>query len=149
MMSACMVQAEMLLAGRPNGEIDRALIFDPGQLGATDSVDFCGACHSTSWDVRLSGKTGNSTVILPGYRLENSRCWGKGDARLSFGTLLKPQLTVVAQPGYEMGQRAASILLEMLSSDEGVDPSSWEKIITLKAEIRLRNSAVCPEGKSA
>jgi hypothetical protein len=66
MMSACMAQAEMLLAGRPDGEIDRELIFDPGQLGATDSVDFCGACHPTSWDVRLSGKTGNTTVISPG-----------------------------------------------------------------------------------
>ena len=68
---------------------------------------------------------------------------------LSFGSLLKPQLTVVAQPGYEMGQRAASILLEMLSGEEGIDPNSWAKIITLKAEIRLRNSAVCPEGNSA
>lgn len=87
---ASAMQAEMLLAGGPNGEIDRELIIDPGQLGATDSVDFCGACHSTWWDVRLSGKTGNSTVISPGYRLENSRCWGKGDSRLACVTCHDP-----------------------------------------------------------
>jgi hypothetical protein len=40
--------------------------------------------------VRLSGKTGNSTVISPGYRLENSRCWGKGDARLACVTCHDP-----------------------------------------------------------
>jgi cytochrome c553 len=76
------IQAETLLAGGPSGEVDESMIFDPGRLNATDSVDFCGACHSTWWDVRLTGKSGNSTVISPGYRLANSKCWGKGDARL-------------------------------------------------------------------
>jgi Cytochrome c554 and c-prime len=84
------MQAESLVDGGPSGEVDRELIFDPGQLSATDSVDFCGACHSTWWDVRLSGKTGTSTVISPGYRLENSKCWGKGDARLACTTCHDP-----------------------------------------------------------
>jgi LacI family transcriptional regulator len=66
----------------------------------------------------------------------------------SFGTLLKPQLTVVAQPGYEMGQRAAQMLLDMLSEEESGDTHSREEVITLKAEIRIRHSAVRPESNS-
>jgi hypothetical protein len=58
-------------------------IFDPAQLSPTDSVDFCGSCHGTWWDVKLSGVRGVSNVKSQPYRLENSRCWGKGDARLT------------------------------------------------------------------
>lgn len=67
----------------------------------------------------------------------------------SFGTLLKPQLTVVAQPGYEMGKRAARMLLEMLSDEEGGEASSGERVVTLKAEIRIRNSTAHPPAKPA
>jgi len=67
----------------------------------------------------------------------------------SFGTLLKPTLTVVAQPGYQMGQRAAQMLLEMLSEEKDGGPHDWEKVITLKAEIRIRHSATRPEAWSA
>ncbi len=87
---AIAMKAETLVAGVPSGEADQKWIFDPGQLNATNSVDFCGACHSTSWDMRLSGKTGASTVILPGYRLANSKCWGKGDARVTCITCHDP-----------------------------------------------------------
>ncbi len=80
---ATAIKAEILMGGAASSEADQKLIFDPGQLKPADSVDFCGACHSTSWDIRLSGKTGTSTVISPGYRLANSKCWGRGDARLT------------------------------------------------------------------
>src|SRR5438552_3186239 len=59
------------------------LTLNPARLNPIDSVDFCGACHRTSWDVRLGGMTGISTVRFQPYRLEKSRCWGKGDARLT------------------------------------------------------------------
>jgi len=52
-------------------------------LNPVDSVDFCGSCHGTWWDVKLSGVKGVSTVKSQPYRLENSKCWGKGDARLT------------------------------------------------------------------
>jgi len=57
--------------------------FNPAHLSPTDSVDFCGACHSTWWDVKLAGIRGVSNVKAQPYRLENSKCWGKGDARLT------------------------------------------------------------------
>lgn len=58
-------------------------IFNPAQLNPADSVDFCGACHSTWWDTKLSGVKGVSTTRSQPYRLEGSKCWGKSDARLT------------------------------------------------------------------
>lgn len=58
-------------------------IFNPARLAPADSVDFCGACHSTWWDTKLSGVQGVSTTRSQPYRLEESKCWGKGDARLT------------------------------------------------------------------
>ena len=59
------------------------LIFNPARLSPADSVDFCGACHRTSADVRNSFITGIFSLRFPAYRLEESRCWGNGDARLT------------------------------------------------------------------
>jgi hypothetical protein len=59
------------------------LIFNPARLSPADSVDFCGACHRTSADVSLSFITGIFNLRFPAYRLEQSRCWGNGDARLT------------------------------------------------------------------
>jgi Cytochrome c554 and c-prime len=58
-------------------------IFDPGDLLPADAVDFCGACHSSFWDVKLSGGKGASTTRSAPYRLVTSKCWGTGDARLT------------------------------------------------------------------
>jgi hypothetical protein len=58
-------------------------IFNPAKLSPADTVDFCGACHSTWWDVKLSGVKGVSTARSQPYRLEGSKCWGKGDPRLT------------------------------------------------------------------
>jgi len=58
-------------------------IFNSAVLKPADSVDFCGACHGTFWDVKLSGVTGPSTARSQPYRLEQSKCWGTGDARLT------------------------------------------------------------------
>jgi hypothetical protein len=59
------------------------LIFNPARLSPVDSVDFCGACHRTSADVSLSLITGIFNLRFPAYGLEQSRCWGNGDARLT------------------------------------------------------------------
>jgi hypothetical protein len=77
------MQAEILQTGAPSGESGNHLIFNPRTLNAADSVDFCGACHSTSWDVRLSRSTGIATLLSPPYRLQKSKCWTKGDVRLA------------------------------------------------------------------
>ncbi len=57
-------------------------IFNPARLAPPDAVDFCGACHGTWWDVRLAGVIGVANVRMQPYRLEASKCWGQGDARL-------------------------------------------------------------------
>ena len=57
-------------------------IFNPEVLSPADSVDFCGACHGTFWDTRLSGTKGVSTTRSAPYRLVTSKCWGNGDSRL-------------------------------------------------------------------
>ena len=61
----------------------KGTIFNSGALQPADSVDFCGACHGTFWDVKLAGITGPSTSRSQPFRLEQSKCWGQGDARLT------------------------------------------------------------------
>jgi hypothetical protein len=60
-------------------------IFNPKYLDPVSSVDFCGACHRTWEDVVINGFTGIGVynVRFAPYRLENSKCWNKGDARLT------------------------------------------------------------------
>ena len=59
------------------------LIFNPARLKPADSMDFCGACHRTSADVTLNPVSGIFVLRFPAYRLEQSPCWGNGDARLT------------------------------------------------------------------
>jgi len=61
-----------------------ALIFDPEKLSPEESVDFCGACHGSYWDVTLNTAFSSvSRVRFEPYRLEQSKCWNKNDARLT------------------------------------------------------------------
>lgn len=61
----------------------RQAIFDPGSLGPVAQVDFCGACHRTAFDVLETKTKGVEKVRFQPYRLEQSRCWGDGDKRLT------------------------------------------------------------------
>lgn len=69
----------MMKSGMEQGRME---IVNPAHMAPSDSVDFCGACHGTSWDIVLSGSTGLENVRFPAYRLQKSRCWGQGDSRL-------------------------------------------------------------------
>jgi hypothetical protein len=62
-----------------------ASIGNPARLSPIESVDFCGACHRTYQDVVDDGPTriGTLNVRFTPYRLENSRCWKKADARIT------------------------------------------------------------------
>jgi LacI family transcriptional regulator len=62
----------------------------------------------------------------------------------SFGSLLKPELTVVAQPGYQMGSRAAQILLKQLSDAQNGEQHPDQGVVTLTAELRIRSSVGPP-----
>lgn len=57
-------------------------IFNSAKLSPADSVDFCGACHSTWWDIKLTGTVGVANVRANPYRLQSSKCWGNGDRRI-------------------------------------------------------------------
>jgi hypothetical protein len=63
-----------------------------------DSVDFCGACHRTVWDVALTNTRGVANVRFQPYRLEKSRCWGKGDARLTCIACHDPHQPLMRDP---------------------------------------------------
>lgn len=62
----------------------------------------------------------------------------------SLSTLLRPELTVVAQPGYEVGRQSAQTLLGILSES---DHSQKEEspVVTLQAELRIRKSTAAPQ----
>jgi hypothetical protein len=61
----------------------RAAILSPSTLPAADSVDFCGACHATFWDVKLANERGLAALRSQPYRLQSSACWQGGDDRLT------------------------------------------------------------------
>lgn len=71
-----------LMDAEKNAE-GRQAIFDPRNLGPVAQVDFCGACHRTSYDVFEAKIKGVENVRFQPYRLEKSHCWGDGDARLT------------------------------------------------------------------
>ena len=58
-------------------------IAPPRRSDPAASVDFCGACHATWWDVTLAGDKGIAALRSQPFRLQSSRCWGEGDARLT------------------------------------------------------------------
>ncbi len=61
------------------------LAFNSGKLNRADAVDFCGACHRSTGDVINSNwvDIGVMNVRFQPYRLQKSRCWELGDARLT------------------------------------------------------------------
>ncbi|HMK31475.1 MAG TPA: multiheme c-type cytochrome [Terriglobales bacterium] len=74
------------IAAAKSGWIEQqgvTMIMNPRHLSPVDSVDYCGACHRTWWDVTLAEAPGSKSLRFQPYRLENSRCWGKGDKRIT------------------------------------------------------------------
>jgi Cytochrome c554 and c-prime len=76
-------RAEKLLQGEVSGASGGEFIFNPRKLSPADSVDFCGACHATWWDVQLAALKGVPSIRSQPYRLQNSKCWGPGDPRIT------------------------------------------------------------------
>ena len=78
------------------------LIFNPANLDPASSVDFCGSCHRTWWDVEQLPTQGVRVVRFSAYRLEQSRCWGKGDARLTCAACHDPHKPLTREEsGYD------------------------------------------------
>jgi LacI family transcriptional regulator len=55
-----------------------------------------------------------------------------------------PRLTTVAQPSYQMGKRAVELLLDKLRGQKGSSGSDHDTIVTLKSELRVRDSTAPP-----
>ena len=77
------------------------LVMNPAKLSPADSVDFCGACHRTTADAQLQGlvKAGVNNVRLQPYRLQKSKCWGTGDARITCMACHDPHVQVASDAG--------------------------------------------------
>ncbi len=69
--------AEMGSAGAAGKQAEGFAVFDPSKLSPEDSIDFCGSCHRTSADAKLSVTQDFrlSVVRFQPYRLEESKCW--------------------------------------------------------------------------
>jgi hypothetical protein len=76
-----------------------AHVLNPAKLDPVDSVDFCGACHRAWADVMEAGMVGIATARFQPYRLEKSRCWGKGDARITCLACHDPHQPLARDPG--------------------------------------------------
>jgi hypothetical protein len=81
-------------------EMVAASIYNPARLTPAESVDFCGSCHRTWHDVVADGPTRSGTlnVRFAPYRLENSRCWKQGDARITCVACHDPHQPLALDP---------------------------------------------------
>ena len=96
---ACHGPGAKHIAAMKAGDLDMGLaaIMNPRELKPVELVDFCGACHTTWWDAKRIAATGVANVRFQPYRLENSRCWMKGDARLTCTACHNPHQPLVRE----------------------------------------------------
>lgn len=64
----------------------------------------------------------------------------------SWATMFSPKLTCVAQPSYEIGQRAAEVLLGK-TQKLGGDDHGEEGIIRLRGKLRVKESTTSPPSR--
>ena len=74
-----------------------APMLNPARLTPDESVDFCGSCHATFWDIALEGARGIAALRSQPYRLQSSRCWNAGDARLTCVACHDPHKPLVTE----------------------------------------------------
>lgn len=75
-------------------------ILNPATLAPGASVDFCGACHATFWDIMLARETGVVALRSQPNRLQSSRCWGHGDARITCVACHDPHRPLVTDAAF-------------------------------------------------
>ena len=118
------------------GASSPTFIMNPARLGPVASVDYCGACHRTAVDVSLMKLTGILTLRFPAYRLERSRCWGKGDARLTCSACHDPHQSLGRDPGAYDRNCVACHRAGRVGPDTAHRPEA--------GVARGRNGRVCP-----
>jgi Cytochrome c554 and c-prime len=97
---ACHGSGARHVAAVEGGRLEEATraIANPRRFDPTTSVDFCGACHATWWDVTLAVEKGIAALRSQPYRLQSSRCWGEGDVRLTCTACHDPHEPLVREP---------------------------------------------------
>jgi Cytochrome c554 and c-prime len=75
-----------------------APMLNPAKLRPAESVDFCGACHATFFDIALTGQQGIPALRSQPYRLQLSQCWKTKDARLTCVACHDPHRPLVTDP---------------------------------------------------
>jgi Cytochrome c554 and c-prime len=159
---ACHGPGARHVAAMKSGDIDLALrsIVNPARLSAGDSVEFCGACHRTWQDVVSDGpvRIGTLNVRFQPYRLENSKCWKEGDARITCVACHDPHQPLVRDPAsYDAKclqcHKAAgdSSVTTAAKSDEESTGKSTETAAETTAPIKKSDSGedhrtACPIG---
>ncbi len=99
---ACHGPGARHVAAMKSGDIELGLkaIVNPARLSPSESVEFCGACHRTWQDVVADSpvRIGTLNVRFQPYRLENSKCWQGGDARITCVGCHDPHKPLVKDP---------------------------------------------------
>ena len=102
---ACHGPGARHVAAAAQGRLEEArlAISNPRPFDPAASVDFCGACHSTWWDVTLAGEKGIAALRSQPFRLQGSRCWGEGDHRITCTACHDPHQPLVKDgPAYDV-----------------------------------------------
>jgi LacI family transcriptional regulator len=105
------------------------------QLAVPPTAVFCCNNQITLGLLRAMGERG---VPCPG------RVSVLGFDDFDWAANFSPRLTTVAQPTLEMGKRAVQILLRKMKSFRGQVGGDEEKVVVLKAELRVRDSTAAP-----
>ncbi len=130
------------MAGQAENKVATPLgadaVFDPAKLSPEDSIDFCGSCHRSSADAKLSvtQQFSSSVVRFQPYRLEESKCWrATKDQRL----------TCVAchNPHEPLERNALAYDRNCLQCHTGVPHNAAPA-----AEIPVQQGKVCPKATS-
>ena len=111
----------------------------------------CGACHRTSADAVLPGlsKMGIINVRLQPYRLEKSRCWGKGNARLTCVGCHDPHVQVARNLDFMTRSACNAMCAQQTPSQSrctGLLPARWaQKIVSIAIcqELKCRARTRC------
>jgi hypothetical protein len=131
-------------------EVGRRAILNPRKLSAVASVDFCGACHRTWADVLQTQVTGVANVRFQPYRLESSKCWARGDARLACYTCHDPHQPLETNTAsYDAKCLSCHVTKKPQSSTTSASlAKKTERVASPSGKIADHPGAACPVATS-
>ncbi len=85
------------IAAMEAGKPAEATIFNPARLLPEQKPEFCNQCHTSASQMKAQNPQGVHGVVSPAYRLEGSRCWDAGDARVACTACHDPHAPLVRE----------------------------------------------------